>query len=40
LIERITELFRKEDVEQWAGRFVVATERKIRVRQPQTKQKF
>ncbi|HTQ59114.1 MAG TPA: DUF5615 family PIN-like protein [Candidatus Solibacter sp.] len=40
LIERITELFQKEDVEQWAGRFVVATERKIRIRQPQSKQNF
>ncbi|MGB2590570.1 MAG: DUF5615 family PIN-like protein [Candidatus Acidiferrum sp.] len=38
LIERITELFQKEDVERWAGRFVVATERKIRVREPQSKQ--
>ena len=40
LIERITELFQKEDVEQWAGRFVVATERKIRVREPLSKQSF
>lgn len=33
-IERITGLFQKEDVEPWAGCFVVATERKIRVLRP------
>jgi predicted nuclease of predicted toxin-antitoxin system len=31
LIGRIRELFQNEDVDQWAGCFVVATERKIRV---------
>jgi predicted nuclease of predicted toxin-antitoxin system len=34
LIERIAELFRKENVSQWAGCFVVAMERKIRVLKP------
>lgn len=34
LIERIGELFRNEDVSEWAGCFVVATERKIRVLKP------
>jgi Domain of unknown function (DUF5615) len=31
LSERVAEIFRSEEVEQWAGCFVVATERKIRV---------
>jgi predicted nuclease of predicted toxin-antitoxin system len=31
LVERIVELFEKEDVGEWAGCFVVATERKIRI---------
>ena len=31
LIERIAEMFRKENVGEWVGCFVVATERKIRV---------
>ena len=31
LIERIGEMFRKENVSEWVGCFVVATERKIRV---------
>ena len=31
LIERIEEMFRKENVSEWVGCFVVATERKIRV---------
>jgi predicted nuclease of predicted toxin-antitoxin system len=31
LTERIEEMFRKEDVSEWVGCFVVATERKIRV---------
>jgi len=31
LIERIEEMFRKENVGEWVGCFVVATERKIRV---------
>ena len=34
LIERIGELFQKENVSEWAGCFVVATERKIRVLKP------
>ena len=34
LIERIGELFRTENVREWAGCFVVATERKIRVLKP------
>lgn len=34
LMERIGELFRKENVGEWAGCFVVATERKIRVLKP------
>ena len=36
LIERIVELFRKEPVEEWAGCFVVATERKIRLLKPKS----
>ena len=38
LIERIEELFQKENVGEWAGCFVVATERKIRVLKPESKQ--
>ena len=38
LIERIEEMFQKENVGQWAGCFVVATERKIRVLRPGRKQ--
>jgi len=38
LIERIDEMFQKENVSKWAGCFVVATERKIRVLKPQSKQ--
>ena len=34
LVERIGELFQKENVGEWAGCFVVATERKIRVLKP------
>jgi predicted nuclease of predicted toxin-antitoxin system len=34
LIERITEIFQNESIHEWAGCFVVATERKIRVRKP------
>ena len=34
LIERIEELFQKENVNSWPGCFVVATERKVRVRRP------
>jgi predicted nuclease of predicted toxin-antitoxin system len=35
LIERIEELFQNENVSEWAGCFVVATDRKVRVRRPQ-----
>jgi predicted nuclease of predicted toxin-antitoxin system len=38
LIERIGELFRKENVSDWAGCFLIATERKIRVLKPESKQ--
>ena len=38
LIERVGELFQKENVSEWAGCFVVATERKIRVLKPESKQ--
>jgi predicted nuclease of predicted toxin-antitoxin system len=31
LVERIVELFQKERVGEWAGCFVIATERKIRI---------
>jgi predicted nuclease of predicted toxin-antitoxin system len=34
LTERVSTLFATEDVEGWLGRFVVATERKIRTRRP------
>jgi len=34
---RIVELFRKENVDEWARCFVVATERKIRVLKPESK---
>jgi predicted nuclease of predicted toxin-antitoxin system len=34
LIERITEVFLTEDVQNWNGCFVVATERKVRVIRP------
>ncbi len=34
LTARIDELFRNEDAGEWAGYFVVATERKIRVLKP------
>lgn len=34
LLERVEALFRQEDVQTWAGCFVVATERKVRVRRP------
>lgn len=37
LVERIGELFQKESVGEWAGCFVVATERKIRIVRPQSK---
>lgn len=35
LIQRTEELFRSEDVSGWIGCFVVATERKVRVRRAQ-----
>lgn len=35
LIERIEELFQNENVSGWTGCFVVATDRKVRVRRPQ-----
>jgi predicted nuclease of predicted toxin-antitoxin system len=38
LIERIGELFQKENVGEWVGCFVVATERKIRVLRPGSKE--
>ena len=38
LIGRINELFQQENVAEWAGCFVVATERKIRVLKPENKQ--
>ena len=34
LTERVMEIFAKENVAAWAGCFVVATERKVRVRRP------
>jgi len=34
LIELIEEMFQKDNVSEWAGCFVVATERKIRVLRP------
>jgi len=34
LIERVQELFQKESVNEWAGCFVIATERKVRVLRP------
>jgi predicted nuclease of predicted toxin-antitoxin system len=34
LVERVGELFQRENVDEWAGCFVVATERKIRVLKP------
>jgi predicted nuclease of predicted toxin-antitoxin system len=38
LTERVEELFQKESVNAWARCFVVATERKIRVLKPRSKQ--
>jgi predicted nuclease of predicted toxin-antitoxin system len=35
LIRRIEELFKDENAESWVGCFIVATERKVRVRRPQ-----
>lgn len=34
LIERVAELFQNENVGEWVGCFIVATERKIRVLKP------
>jgi predicted nuclease of predicted toxin-antitoxin system len=36
LIRRIVELFQKENIGEWSGCFVVATERKIRVLKPES----
>jgi predicted nuclease of predicted toxin-antitoxin system len=38
LVGRVKELFQKENVAEWARCFVVASERKIRVLRPQSKQ--
>ena len=38
LVGRVRELFQQENVGQWVGCFVVATERKIRVIRPKSKQ--
>jgi predicted nuclease of predicted toxin-antitoxin system len=38
LTERVAELFRSQNVGEWARCFVVATERKIRVLKPESKQ--
>jgi predicted nuclease of predicted toxin-antitoxin system len=38
LAERVAELFRSQNVGEWARCFVVATERKIRVLKPESKQ--
>ncbi len=37
LIHRVRNVFEYEDVSRWAGCFVVATERKVRVLQPQVR---
>ena len=37
LIERVAELFQKENASEWSGCFVVATERKIRVLRPESR---
>jgi len=34
LIDRIVQIFQQEDIADWSGCFVVATDRKIRVRRP------
>jgi predicted nuclease of predicted toxin-antitoxin system len=39
LIERIVALFQNESVGEWAGCFVVATERKIRMLKPKSTEK-
>lgn len=38
LVERVAELFQKENIVDWAGCFVVATERKIRIVRPRGRQ--
>lgn len=35
LVQRVQMLFQTESVEEWKGCFVVATERKIRIRRPE-----
>jgi hypothetical protein len=37
LVHRVNEIFHAEDVAEWAGCFVVASERKIRLLKPQNK---
>ena len=37
LVGRVVEIFQKESVGEWAGCFIVATERKVRVLKPQSK---
>ena len=39
LVGRIVELFQEENVSEWARCFIVATERKIRVLKPESRQK-
>lgn len=34
LLERITQVFATQDIERWAGCFVVVSDRKLRVRRP------
>jgi hypothetical protein len=36
LISRVQELFTQENVREWTGCFVVATERKVRVLKPKS----
>jgi predicted nuclease of predicted toxin-antitoxin system len=38
LVDRVNEIFHAEDVAEWPGCFVVATERKIRLLKPPNKQ--
>ena len=35
LISRVRDLFAREDIRTWSGCFIVATERKVRVRRPE-----
>lgn len=39
LIARIEQMFKNENVEEWVGCFIVATDRKIRLVKPERKQK-